>query len=323
MTPGEAVKADLEVYARKGGQIRFPFPIEDFALRTFGLDVQYEDFGKLFTSDRYDPGELFGCLFPKGRQFQGLDNLILVNSARKPFVLAGKEVPRAYYQEYADRQTIAHEVAHYSDSHVHHVESQRELFEPKIHADAATSIIVYPAKEESFANQYARILLMPEDKVVELIHKNNLSGTIDLRAAIDLLVKEFEVTQYMIEIRLKELGVHFLNGIYIKHRNRYPYQKYSNEDLLTLIDVAKKYSRQHGYYDADSYVKQYNIITHQTRASGALYMALWRIMKGGYDKRFPEVFEKRVVELADFDPNSLEPGDENVESIIEEEDDAT
>jgi hypothetical protein len=322
LTAEEAVRVDLESYAKKGGQIRYPLPIEDFALRTFGLDIQYEDFANVFKSEQFDPGELFGCLFPKGRPFQGIDNLILVNSARKPFILSGKEVPPAYYQEYADRQTIAHEVAHYSDTQVHHVESQRELFDPKIHADAATSIIVYPPKEESFANQYARILLMPSEKVIQLIHSNNFSGTIDLRAAINLFTKEFEVTQYMIEIRLKELGVHFLNGIYINHRNRYPYLRYSAADLLTLIDVAKTYSRQHGYYDADSYVKQYNILTGQTRASGALYMALWRIMKGGYDDRFPDVFEKRVVELAEFDPNSLSSGDESVDAIINDEEGA-
>jgi Zn-dependent peptidase ImmA (M78 family) len=319
LTPREAVDIDQKVFIKKGGEIRYPFPIEDFALRVFGLDIQYEDFSNVFTSDQYDPGELFGCLFPKGRPFQGIDNLILVNSCRKPFVLAGKEVPREYYQEYADRQTIAHEVGHYSDAEVHHVESQPELFDPKIHADAATSIIVYPPKQEGFANLYARILLMPDDRVIQVIHRNNLSGTIDLRAVIGLFTKEFEVTQYMIEIRLKELGIHFLNGIYIKNRNRYPYRKYSCEDLLTLIEVAKSYSRQHGYYDADSYVKQFNMLTGQTRASGALYMTLWRIMQGKYDDRFPEVFEKRVVDLAEFNPESLVSGDESIESIIEEE----
>jgi hypothetical protein len=123
----------------------------------------------------------------------------------------------------------------------------------------------------------------------------------------------------MIEVRLKELGVHFFNGIYIKNRNRYPYQKYSSDDLITLIDVAKEYSRQHGYYDADSYVKQYNMLTGQTRASGALYMTLWRIMKGNYDDRYPEVFEKRVVDLADFDPDSLPPTDEGATSTLDDE----
>ena len=42
-------------------------------------------------------------------------------------------------------------------------------------------------------------------------------------------------------------------------------------------------------------------------------------MKGGYDDRFPEVFERRVVELAEFDPDSLRSREENVDFIINEE----
>ena len=319
MTANEAVIVDLAKYVEAGGTVVYPFPVEDFALRVFGLDVQYEDFANVFSSDQYEPGDLFGCLFPPKRYFQGIDNLILVNSARKPFVLAGKEVPKEYYQEFADRQTIAHEVGHYSDTQVHHVESQREMFDPKIHADGAESVIVYPQKQETFANKYARLLLMPEDRVLMLIHKSNLSGTIDLRSTIGLFTEEFQVTQYMIEIRLKELGVHFLNGIYIKNRNRYPYLKYSCDDLITMIDVAKDYSRQHGYYDADSYVKQYNMLTGQTRASGALYMTLWRLMRGNYDDRCPQVFEKRVVDLAEFDPDSLTATDDGATSTLDDE----
>lgn len=320
MSPEEAVKKDLDVYKEKGGEITYPFPIEDFALRTFSLDIQYEDFTQVFESKEYDPGELFGCLFPDGREFQGMDKIILINTERKPFYLAGKEVPKEYYQEQADRQTIAHEIGHYSDQWVHNKEVQQELFDPKIQADAPTSIIVYPASHETFANKYSRNLLMPEEKVLSLIQKKNLSGTIDLRATIGFFVEAFEVTHYMVEIRLKELGIHFLNGIYIKNRNRYPYQKYTNDDLLTLIEVAKRYSQYHPYYDADSYAKAYNMQTGQTRASGALYMTLWRILQGKYDDRFPDVFEKRIVDLADFSPEEILSENEDIDSIIKEED---
>lgn len=319
MTAKEAVESDLLRYKSVGGEVSYPFPVEDFALRTFDLDVQYEDFDLVFESHLYDPGELFGCLFPDGRPFQGLEKVILVNSNRRPFVLAGKEVPREYYQDYAERQTVAHEIGHYSDLWVHHVESQKDLFDPKIFADAPTSIIVYPSQQETFSNKYQRELLMPTDEVMRLLHTKNLSGTIDLRATMGFFVERFMVTHYMIEIRLKELGIHFLNGIYIKNRNRYPYQRYTCDDLVTLIDIAKDYSQTHPYYDADNYAKAYNMQTGQTRASGALYMTLWRILQGKYDNRCPEVFEKRIVDLAELSADDILSDNSELDGMIDEE----
>ena len=52
---------------------------------------------------------------------------------------------------------------------------------------------------------------MPEDKVHEMIINNGLYGTIDLRSTINLFTDEFGVTQFIVEIRLHELKVHFLN----------------------------------------------------------------------------------------------------------------
>jgi acetyltransferase-like isoleucine patch superfamily enzyme len=47
--------------------------------------------------------------------------------------------------------------------------------------------------------------------------------------------------------------------------------------------------------------------TGETRASAALYYAFDRIMKGKYDKIFPNVFAKRVAELADFNIDNFHP----------------
>jgi hypothetical protein len=305
MDAQSAVKFDLETFKNKGGKIVYPFPIEEFALRVFGLDIQYENFNKIFSLAGYDAGDLFGCLYPDNCPFQGLDKIILINSERKPFVLYGKEIPKEYWIDHADRQTIAHEVGHYSDRYVHNRDIQLGLFDPLIIADAPTSIIVYPVGEETFANKYSRTLLMDENEVRKFITKKGISGTFDINTVISEIRELLGVTHYMVEIRLHELGIHFYNGIYIKRRNRFPYQDYIESSLLTLIDVAKEYDMVHPYYDADNFAKKYNLITGETRASAALYYAFSRILKGKYDKRFPSVFEKRVAELADFNLDNL------------------
>jgi hypothetical protein len=140
---------------------------------------------------------------------------------------------------------------------------------------------------------------MPAEKVVEFILKNHIEGTFDINSWIRELSNKFAVTRYMIEIRFHELNIHFTNGIYIKNFNRYRSKKYTEDDLLVLLDIAKNYSLQHGYYDADNFCQAYNMATRQTRASGPLYMVLWRIFSGYYDK-YSKVFEKRVSEFQDI-----------------------
>lgn len=301
-----AVKYDLEIFKNKGGKIVYPFPIEEFALRVFGLDIQYEDFNNVFSLRNYDAGDLFGCLYPDNCPFQGFDKIILINSERKPFILYGKEISKEYWADHADRQTIAHETGHYSDRYVHNRDIQPELFDPLIIADAPTSIIVYPNGEETFANKYSRSLLMDENEVRRFITRKGISGTFDISTIIFEMRELFGVTQFMAEIRLHELGIHFYNGIYIKKRNRFPYQGYTEDSLLALIDVVKDYDMVHPYYDADNFKNKYNLLTGETRASAALYYAFSRILKGQYDKRFPSVFEKRVAELVDFDLNNID-----------------
>lgn len=302
----EALGKDIAKYKRNGGEMRYPFPVEDFALKVFGLDVQYEDFDNVFESSEYEPNELFGCLFPDGRQFQGMDRVILVNTNRAPFTIAGKEINKAYYVDFAERQTIAHEIGHYSDRYCHNRTGQQSLFLPAVTADDPVSIIVYPKNAETFANKYARSLLMPEGKVIELIHVNNLEGTFDLNSMMAEFSKAFAVTRYMIEIRLHELNIHFTNGVYIKSLNRYRSARYTESDLLILLEIAKDYALKHGYYDADNFCQLYNKATGQARASGPLYMALWRIFRGHYD-HFPRVFEKRVGEFDAVDLNDKPP----------------
>ena len=301
ITAEDAAKRDVSSFEAAGGRVSYPFPIEEFALLTFGLDIQYEDFDLVFESSHYDPRELFGCLFPDGRHFNGMDRVILVNTNRTPFYLGDSEVPSRFYEDFAERQTIAHEVGHYSDLYTHNRDPQSRLFPEFVRADAPSSILVYPPKYETYANQYARHLLMPADQVIELIVRKNLPATIDLRTSIHIFAEHFGVTQFMVEIRLHELQIHFLNGIYIKKANRFRGKRYTSGDLLVLLDIAKSFDLEPNYYDADNMVRTYNMLTKQTRASGPLYMTFWRVMRGDYDERFPEVFEKRVAELTSLE----------------------
>jgi hypothetical protein len=295
--PENAVKADLERYCQLGGRMTYPFPVVDFAMRVFGLDVQYEDFCQVFSSGEYDLRELYGCLFPDGHFFCGMDKIILINTNRAPFRLGDTIIPEEFYIENAERQTIAHETGHYCGHYRYEKDEQMEMFKDRVVADAPVSILVYPPGEEVFANKYSRYLLMPETEVRRLIAERELHGTIDLRNQGRLFTEKFGVTQFMVEIRLNELQIYFVNGVYIRKANRFHGKPYSATDLLSLMDLARDYDMQPGYYDFDSIVSLYNEITGETRASAPLYFAFWRLMQGLYDDRFPEVFEKRVAEL--------------------------
>ena len=161
--------------------------------------------------------------------------------------------------------------------------------------DPATSIIIYPKDEETYANKYARFLLMPEEAVRTLMAKRNMLGTLDLVVEAPLLTEYFGVTQFMAEIRLNELEIPFINGVYIKRTSRFRGRSYLKDDLLALLDIVEQYGSDPAYYDFESIATTYNKLRNQNRASGPLYMAYWRLMKGDYDGKYPDVFEKRIL----------------------------
>lgn len=301
----EAIIRDLEKYKSLGGQVTYPFPIENFAIKVFGLDIQYEDFNLLIEKENYDPGDFFGILFPETDPLFGFERVIYINTNRKPFKLGDYVVPKEYYIKNADRQTIAHEVGHYSDKYFHNKVKQESLF-TEIFVDDPTSIIVYPKEAEVFANKYSRNLLIPEPELKQLINKKGLHGTIDLRENIKHFTDFFGVTQFLIEIRLNELNIHFNNGVYIKKLNKTKGIDYSKNELLALLEIGKSYEFQISYYDADSFVGLFNKVTGGTRASGPLYMAYKRLMNGEYDTKFPELFEKRIKLLIEFENSKNE-----------------
>ena len=48
------IEKDLKAYVNKGGVIKYPFPVSDFAFRNFGLDIQYDE--KLFSKYKNKAG---------------------------------------------------------------------------------------------------------------------------------------------------------------------------------------------------------------------------------------------------------------------------
>lgn len=300
----EAIRKDIEKYKQNDGFVSYPFNIEDFAIKVFRLDVQYDDFDLLIDKKEHDPRDFFGILFPETDPLSGFERVIYINTNRNPFKLGNFVVPKEYYIKDADRQTIAHEVGHYSDKYIHNKIKQESLF-PELFVDDPTSIIVYPKEAEVFANKYARNLLIPEYELKQIINKNDLHGTIDLRENIKLFTDFFGVTQFLIEIRLNELNIHFNNGVYIKKLNKTKGSDYSEKELHVLLEIGKKYDFQVSYYDADSFVGLFNKITGGTRASGPLYMAYKRLMDGDYDSKYPELFDKRIKMLIEYEGEQI------------------
>lgn len=293
--PEDAVKKDLKKYKDMGGEIKFPFPVVDFAMLVFGLDVHYIDFSDIFASKQYDIGDLYGALFGDDRYCPyGFNKIVYINENRNEFKIGEQIVPKEYYIEGANRQTIAHETGHYSDYYLHNNRLQLSFIN-QMDVHDLESIVIYPDEDEAYANKYARNLLMPKEEVIKFINKKDILGTIDLLAYSSAFIEHFGVTRFMIEIRLNELGYKFLNGYYIKtFTNPTKGKPYSEEDMIALLDIASTFDRRINYYDAELVALTYNKLRLQNRSSGALYMLFDRILKGQYDAKYPKVFEKRM-----------------------------
>jgi hypothetical protein len=281
------INSDIEHFKRNEGFVEYPFPVEEFALKVFGLDVQYGDFDELFESEQIRTNQIYGCLFPDKHYFFGQDKLILVNENREHFVIGELVVPDEFYKEGSERQTIAHEIGHYAD--LHHNPS---LFVHTQVNDAPTILLHDPANE-SFANKYARRLLMPETEVKRVKSDNEILGSIDMLSHAALFKRHFGVTQFMVEVRLKELNISFINGVYINKHRRSRGKPYSEGDLMALANLSFPYDMAPNYADCERIAVEYNKLREQDRDGGSLYMAIWRINTGHYD-RFEKLLELRM-----------------------------
>ena len=126
--------------------------------------------------------------------------------------------------------------------------------------------------------------------------ENYIKGTIDLlKHDGELIRKYFGVTEFMLEVRLKELKIPFINGYYIPDQLKSSYKKYSEENLLKLmqISIGNGFGLNPDYGDSEQIAYLYNKAAGENRDSGSLYMTIWRIANGKYDY-FKRICEKRI-----------------------------
>lgn len=139
---------------------------------------------------------------------------------------------------------------------------------------------------------------MPKEEVFKL--KSEIQGTIDMLNDSIYFREKFGVTQFMLEVRLTELKIQFINGYYINKVRRTKGKKYEEEDLLELIKLSKKYDMRPNYGDAAQIANIYNKHTNQDRDGASLYMTIWRINQGKYDKFYESVTESRLRALSEI-----------------------
>lgn len=283
----KVISKDLDKYVSIVGKYSFPFPVEDFALKVFGLDIQYVDFAEEFNSNVTDTQEIFGAIYPDNHFFYGQDKVILVNTNRKDFYIGDLKIPQELYLDNSERQTIAHEIGHYSE-----IKTAPTLFSGRRY-DNAPSILLDDTKHEVFANIYARKLIMPVEEVLKLKAEKEITGPINLLHEGIYFKEHFGITQFMLEVRLKELNISFINGFYIKRNQKSKGEKYTEEDLLTLLNLASEYDLTPHYGDCEKIVLIYNKLRKQDRDSGSIYMVINRLNNGVYDK-IESVAELRI-----------------------------
>ena len=270
------IEQNLKDYENKGGIIKYPFPVIDFAFRNFGLDVQYDE-----------------RLFSKYKNKAGMINIkksvININPKREDFKIGDFVVPKEFYIEESENQIIAHEIGHYVK---YKNIDNKDLFDKAYYVDEYSNIMF---NNEVFANKYARNLLIPKDELKKFLSKNEMIGTIDLIRESAVIRKHFGVTEFMLEVRLKELKIPFVNGYYIPDQLKKDNLIYSRENLLTLMEISigNGYGLTPNYGDAEKIVYLYNKATGENRDSGPIYMTLWRIARGKYD-HFAEICERRL-----------------------------
>lgn len=277
----EIVNKNLKDYKDKGGKISYPFDASKFALINFGLDVQYDALS-------------FGGDNGKAGLIKIKEKVIIINPDREDFKIGEFVVPKKLYIKESENQTIAHEIGHYAQYEENRKNYGNTLFGEENYKDSYPNILL---NGEIFANKYARNLLIPKNELEKFLKENDIKGTIDLlKHDGESIRKYFGVTEFMLEVRLKELKIPFINGYYIPDQLKSSYKKYSEENLLKLmqISIGNGFGLNPDYGDSEQIAYLYNKITGENRDSGSLYMTIWRIANGKYDNYFESVCEKRI-----------------------------
>jgi hypothetical protein len=184
-------------------ELEFPLDAELLVRNVFGLDVHYDDEGVLDEIDQ----SLLGCLFPEGCLSPwGKDRLIAVNAQ-----------PR--YESVTTEFTILHEAGHYVfhkplDALLLDEAEQRLCSQDDMRIGGPFK--VHPREWQ--ASRFASEVLMPKDKVVEVLAVRP-PNVVDLARLGTKFREYFGVSQAAMEKRLSDLGFKCLNGRYSYSRS--------------------------------------------------------------------------------------------------------
>jgi transcriptional regulator with XRE-family HTH domain len=182
-----------------GGDVKFPLDAEVLVRKVASLQVHYDGEGYLDSIDR----SLLGCLFPDGVPCPatGQDRTIVVNDSER-----FRSVTTAF--------TILHELGHYL---LHYPRDSTAVARPPTYCRSGH--IAPPRKDkvpprEWQASRFASEVLMPRDKVVEVLGGKKPGDLVNLRHHGDRIRRIFGVSQAAMEKRLFDLGYRCIMGRY-------------------------------------------------------------------------------------------------------------
>lgn len=182
-----------------GGDLTFPLDAELLVRKVASLEVHYDGQGYLDSIDR----SLLGCLFPDGEPFPVTqqDRTIVVNDAER-----FRSVTTAF--------TILHELGHYL---LHYPKDAAGLSQPPTYCRSGD---LSPARKSKVpprewqANRFASEVLMPRDKVAEVLGRKKAGDLVNLKNHGDRVRRIFGVSQGAMEKRLFDLGYKCIMGRY-------------------------------------------------------------------------------------------------------------
>ena len=182
-----------------GGDLTFPLDAELLVRKVASLEVHYDGEGYLDSMDR----SLLGCLFPDGVAFPvtDQDRTIVVNDSER-------------FRSVTTGFTILHELGHYL---LHHPADSAGVARPPTYCRSGH---VAPSKKDKVpprewqASRFASEVLMPRDKVVEVLSGKKPGDLVNLRNHGDRFRRIFGVSQGAMEKRLFDLGYRCIMGRY-------------------------------------------------------------------------------------------------------------
>jgi transcriptional regulator with XRE-family HTH domain len=182
-----------------GADLSFPLDAELLVRKVASLEVHYDGQGYLDSIDQ----SLLGCLFPDGVPFPvtDRDRTVVVNDSER-----FRSVTTAF--------TILHELGHYV---LHYPKDTAAVARPPTYCRSGH---ITPSRKDKVpprewqASRFASEVLMPRDKVVEVLGGKKPGDLVNLLHWGDRFRRFFGVSQAATEKRLFDLGYRCIMGHY-------------------------------------------------------------------------------------------------------------